>query len=173
MNKTELKILIGCEESQAICKEFRELGFEAFSCDLLPCSGDYPEWHLQMDIFEAIKLANWKFAIFHPPCQYMAISGARWMYNKDGSINQERKENQEKALDFVRKLMDAPIDSILIENPCSVISSRIRKPDQIIQPWFFGDKAFKATHLWLKNLPKLVPTNILTPPKKGLTTVVR
>jgi len=154
-----MKVLIGCEESQAICKAFRALGFEAYSCDLDPCSGERPEWHLQMDVFEAIKLHDWTLGIFHPTCQYLSVSGARWMYNKDGSINQDRKDKQDKALSFVQRLMDADIPHIAIENPISVISSKIRKPDQIIQPWMHGHPETKSTCLWLKNLPTLVPTN--------------
>ena len=99
--------------------------------------------------------------VAHPPCTFLAVSGARWMYNKDGSVNQDRWNNQQKALAFVQKLMDAPIDKIAIENPISVISSQIRKPDQIIHPWMFGDKAQKSTCLWLKNLPLITPTNIV------------
>ncbi len=155
-----MRVLIACEESQAITKEFRKLGHEAFSCDLLPCSGGHPEWHFQQDIFEVID-KGWDMIIAHPPCTYLAVSGARWMYNKDGSVNQERLKNQNEALHFVQKLMDAPIDKIAIENPISVISTKIRKPDQIVQPYMFGDKASKSTCLWLKNLPKLVPTNIV------------
>ena len=155
-----MKILVACEESQAITKEFRKLGHEAFSCDLLPCSGGHPEWHYQQDVFEVIN-KGWDMMIAHPPCTFLAVSGARWLYNKDGSKNIERWENQAKALDFVQKLMDAPIEKIAIENPISVISSQIRKPDQIVQPWMFGDKASKSTCFWLKNLPKLEPTNIV------------
>jgi hypothetical protein len=155
-----MRILVACEESQAITKEFRKLGHEAFSCDILPCSGGHPEWHLQQDVFEVIN-QGWDMMIAHPPCTFLAVSGARWLYNKDGSKNIERWENQAKALDFVQKLMDAPIDKIAIENPISVISSQIKKPDQIVHPWMFGDKASKSTCLWLKNLPKLEPTNIV------------
>jgi hypothetical protein len=155
-----MRILVACEESQAITKEFRKLGHEAFSCDLLPCSGGHPEWHYQQDVFEVIN-KGWDMMIAHPPCTFLAVSGARWLYNKDGSKNVERWENQSKALDFVQKLIDAPIDKIAIENPISVISSNIRKPDQIVQPWQFGDKAQKSTCLWLKNLPKLEPTDIV------------
>ncbi len=162
------KILIGCEESQTICKAFRKLGAEAYSCDLLPCSGGYPEWHLQMDVFEAIKLKKWDLAVFHPPCTLLAVSGARWLYNKDGSINHERKKAQDEALDFVQKLMDADIPHIVIENPISIISSRIRKPDQIINPSQFGHLENKKTCLWLKNLPGLVPTNNVTELMKNL-----
>ena len=155
-----MKILVACEESQAITKELRKLGHEAFSCDLLPCSGGHPEWHYQQDVFEVID-KGWDMMIAHPPCTYLAVSGARWLYNKDGSKNEERWKNQNEALNFVQMLMDAPIEKIAIENPISVISSNIRKPDQIVQPWMFGDKAQKSTCLWLKNLPKLEPTNIV------------
>jgi len=155
-----MRILVACEESQAITKELRKLGHEAFSCDLLPCSGGYPEWHYQQDVFEVIE-KGWDMMIAHPPCTFLAVSGARWLYNKDGSKNIERYKNQAEALNFVQMLMDAPINKIVIENPISVISSNIRKPDQIVQPWMFGDKAQKSTCLWLKNLPKLEPTNIV------------
>lgn len=156
------RILIACEESQAVCIEFRKLGFEAYSCDLLPCSGGHPEWHFQEDVFEVIKREpNFDLMIAHPPCTFLAVSGARHLYNKDGSINQERLKNQNEALDFIRKLMDVDIEHIAIENPVSVISSKIRKPEQIIQPWQFGDKAQKTTCLWLKNLPKLEYTSIV------------
>jgi len=155
-----MRILVACEESQAVTKELRKLGHEAFSCDLLPCSGEHPEWHYEQDVFEVIS-KGWDMMIAHPPCTFLAVSGARWLYNKDGGKNVERWENQAKALDFVQKLMDAPINKIAIENPISVISSNIRKPDQIVQPWQFGDKAQKSTCLWLKNLPKLEPTDIV------------
>ena len=155
-----MRILVACEESQTITKELRKLGHKAFSCDLLPCSGGYPDWHYQQDVFEVID-KGWDMMIAHPPCTFLAVSGARWLYNKDGSRNLERWQNQLKALKFVKKLMNAPIDKIAIENPISVISSNIRKPEQIIQPWQFGDKAQKSTCLWLKNLPKLTPTNIV------------
>ena len=155
-----MKILVACEESQAVTKELRKLGHEAFSCDLLPCSGGHPEFHYQEDVFKVID-KGWDMMIAHPPCTFLAVSGARWLYNKDGSKNEERWKNQAEALDFVQRLMDAPIDKIAIENPISVISSNIRKPEQIIQPWMFGDKAQKSTCLWLKNLPLLEPTYIV------------
>lgn len=155
-----MKVLIACEESQAVTKEFRKLGHEAFSCDILPCSGGHPEWHYQQDVFEVID-KGWDMMIAHPPCTFLAVSGARWLYNKDGSKNEERWRNQAEALDFVQRLMDAPINKIAIENPISVISSQIRKPDQIVHPWMFGDKASKSTCFWLKNLPLLEPTNIV------------
>jgi site-specific DNA-cytosine methylase len=155
-----MKILVACEESQAVTKELRKLGHEAFSCDIVPCSGGYPEWHLQEDVFKVIN-QGWDMMIAHPPCTYLSVSGNRWLYNKDGSKNKERWKNRAEALDFVSRLMNAPIDKIAIENPVSVISSQIRKPDQIIQPYMFGDEASKSTCLWLKNLPLLEPTNIV------------
>ena len=156
-----MKVLIACEESQAVTKEFRKLGHEAFSCDILPCTGGHPEWHYQKDVFEVIN-EGWDLMIAHPPCTFLAVSGARWLYNKDGSVNEERFYNQRQALDFVEMLMKSNINKIAIENPISVISSAIRKPDQIIQPYWFGDSASKSTCLWLKNLPKLEPTNIVS-----------
>ena len=155
-----MKILVACEESQAITKEFRALGHEAYSCDILPCTGGHPEWHLQGDVFGFID-QGWDLMVAHPPCTYLSVSGARHLYNKDGTANRERYENQYKALEFVKKLMDADIPRIAIENPVSVISTKIRKPDQIVQPWMFGDSASKTTCLWLKNLPKLVATNVV------------
>ena len=156
-----MKILIACEESQAITKELRKLGHEAYSCDLLPCSGGYPEWHIQGDAIKEAYSGKWDMMIAHPPCTYLAISANRWLYNKDGSKNEDRWKNRSEALDFVQLLMDAPIDKIAIENPVSVISSQIRKPDQIVQPWMFGDEASKKTCFWLKGLPKLEATDIV------------
>jgi hypothetical protein len=155
-----MRVLIACEESQAVTKEFRKLGHEAFSCDILPCSGGHPEWHYQQDVFEVINM-GWDLMIAHPPCTYLAVSGAGWMYNKDGTRNEERYQNQMDGLEFVHQLMDAPIARIAIENPISVISSYIREPDQIVHPWQFGDEAEKSTCLWLKNLPMLRPTKIV------------
>ena len=154
------KVLIACEESQAVTIAFRKLGFEAYSCDILPCTGGHPEWHYQQDVFEVIN-KGWDLMIAHPPCTYLSVSGAKHLYNKDGSPNLERLQNQREALLFVKKLMDANIPSIAIENPISVISSKLCKPDQIVQPYWFGDSASKSTCLWLKNLPKLEPTNMV------------
>jgi hypothetical protein len=163
------KILVACEESQSITKELRDLGHEAFSCDILPCSGGHPEWHIQADVFTIIN-QGWDLMIAHPPCTYLSVSGARHLYNKDKSKNLERWENQKIALDFVQKLMDCPIPRIAIENPVSVISTKIRKPDQIIQPYMFGDEATKTTCIWLKNLPKLEATKMVG---KGERTVFK
>ncbi len=155
-----MKVLIACEESQAVTKAFRALGHEAYSCDILPCSGGHKEWHLQGDVFNYIN-QGWDLMIAHPPCTYLSVSGARHLYNKDKTPNIERYKNQAEALNFVQRLMDVDIPRIAIENPISVISSHIRKPDQIIQPYWFGDSASKSTCLWLKNLPKLIPTNMV------------
>jgi hypothetical protein len=155
-----MKVLIACEESQTITKEFRKLGIEAYSCDILDCSGGHPEWHYKNNVFDILN-KNFDLMIAHPPCTFLSVSGAKHFYNKDGSKNIERFKNQKIALDFVNMLMNAPINKICIENPISVISTHIRKPDQIIQPYMFGEEATKTTCLWLKNLPKLIPTNIV------------
>lgn len=148
------RILIACEESQAVTIEFRKLGYEAFSCDLLECSGGYPEWHLKDDIFNVLK-QHWDLMIAFPPCTDLAVSGARHFERKklDGS--------QDKSIKFFMDIINAPIGKIAVENPIGIMSGIYRKPDQIIQPWHFGDKAQKSTCLWLKNLPKLIPTNIV------------
>jgi len=156
-----VKILIACEESQTITKAFRKKGHNAYSCDLQAESGGHPEWHIKGDALKEAYSGKYDLMIAHPPCTYLAVSGARWMYNKDGSRNEERWNNQLDALEFVQKLMDAPIDKIAVENPVSVISSQIRKPDQIIQPYHFGDEATKTTCLWLKGLPLLTHTNVV------------
>jgi len=148
------RILIACEESQAVTIEFRKLGYEAFSCDLLECSGGYPEWHLKDDIFNVLK-QHWDLMIAFPPCTDLAVSGARHFERKklDGS--------QDKSIKFFMDIINAPVEKIAVENPIGIMSGIYRKPDQIIQPWQFGDKAQKSTCLWLKNLPKLIPTNIV------------
>ena len=155
-----MSILIACEESQVVCKAFRALGHEAYSNDIIECSGDHPEWHLKMDVFDAISLREWDMMIAHPPCTYLAVSGIHWNNKKEG-----RKQKTEEALLFIKRLMDVDISKICIENPISIISSRIGKPSQIIRPYQFGDDSTKATCLWLKNLPKLTSTNIITPSK--------
>jgi hypothetical protein len=146
-----MKVLIACEFSGIVSKAFRDKGHVVFSCDLLPTEGD-TTWHIQDDVLKILD-SKWDLMIAHPPCQHLAVSGARWFKDK--------LEEQKAALDFVRQLMLAPIGKICIENPISIISSKIRKPDQIIQPWQFGHGETKATCLWLKNLPLLTPTNIV------------
>jgi hypothetical protein len=153
-----MKILVACEYSGAVRDAFIKKGHNAMSCDLLPT--DLPGPHYQGSVADIIN-DKWDLMIAHPPCTYLAVSGNRWLYNKDGSKNEERWANRREALDFVRLLINAPINKIAIENPVSCISSEIRKPDQIIQPWQFGDEAQKTTCLWLKNLPKLNPTKIV------------
>ena len=153
-----MKILIACEYSGSVRDAFIKQGHDAMSCDLVPT--DSPGPHYQGSVFDVLN-DGWDMMIAHPPCTYLAVSGNRWLYNKDKSRNEERWKNREEGLDFVRALMNAPIDKIVIENPVSCISSEIRKPDQIIQPWQFGDEAQKTTCLWLKNLPKLKPTKIV------------
>lgn len=158
-----MKVLVACEESQAVTKEFRAIGHEAYSCDIKNCTGVHPEWHIVGDAVAVAYDGSWDLMIAHPPCTYLAVSGLRWLTNPDGTRNDERYAAQDDALNFVSALMDAPIPMIAIENPVSVISGRIRKADQVVQPYHFGDKARKATCLWLKNLPPLQPTNIVEP----------
>jgi len=153
-----MRVLIACEYSGAVRDAFIKQGHDAMSCDILPTDVAGP--HYTGDVFDVIN-DGWDLMIAHPPCTYLAVFGNRWLYNKDGSKNEERWKNREAGLDFVRAIMDAPIKHIAVENPVSVISSEIRKPDQIIQPWQFGDEAQKTTCLWLKNLPKLKPTKIV------------
>lgn len=148
-----MRVLVACEYSGRVREAFRKLGHDAWSCDLLP-SEDNSQHHYQGSV-EWFMHSGWDMMIAHPPCTDLAVSGARHFAEKIADGRQQR------ALDFVRMLMDAPIKQLAIENPISVISSKIRKPDQIIQPWQFGHGETKATCLWLKNLPRLVPTNIV------------
>ncbi len=148
-----MKVLIACEFSGVVRDAFRNLGHDAWSCDLLPAE-DRSVFHVQGDVLDQL-YRGWDLMVAHPPCIDLAVSGARWFPAKVAS------GDQGKALDFVRTLLDAPIKRIALENPISIISSKIRKPDQIIQPWMFGHGEVKATCLWLKNLPALVPTKIV------------
>lgn len=154
-----MRVLIGCEESGTVRQAFRDRGHDAWSCDILDASDGSP-FHFKCDVLSIMDM-GWDMAIFHPPCTHLAVSGARWFKDK--------QQEQQDALDFVRKLMACPIPRVAIENPVSIISSRIAKPTQIIQPWMFGDEATKTTCLWLKNLPKLVPTNIVGKGKRHIT----
>ena len=146
-----MRILIACEESQATTKAFRKLGHEAFSCDLLPCSGGHPEWHIQGSVLEHLD-NNWDLIIGHPPCTHLSSSG-QWAFSK-GIKDIKLKED---AIEFFMNISNANCPRIAIENPIGVMSTVWRKPDQIIQPWMFGDLASKSTCLWLKGLPKLIP----------------
>jgi site-specific DNA-cytosine methylase len=145
-----MRVLIACEYSGAVRDAFFARGHDALSCDLLPSEAPGP--HYQGDVRDILG-DGWDMLIAHPPCTHLAVSGARWFKNK--------AQEQAEALDFVRLLLAAPVARIALENPVSIISSRIRKPDQVIQPWQFGHEATKTTCLWLKGLPKLVPTNIV------------
>jgi site-specific DNA-cytosine methylase len=147
-----MKILIACEYSGRVRNAFSALDHEVVSADFEPAE-DGSSAHYQGDCFDLIDSQHFDLMIAHPPCTHLAVSGGRWF--KDKVVEQA------EALEFVRRLMAAPIEKIALENPISVISSRIRKPDQIIQPWQFGHGETKATCLWLKNLPKLTPTNIV------------
>lgn len=151
-----MKILIACEESQSVCKAFREKGHEAYSCDILPCSGGHPEWHIQGDVLDHLD-KGWDMMIAFPPCTHLAVSGAAWFKEKikDG--------RQQQGIDFFMKLVNANIPIIAVENPVSIMSSKYRKPDQIINPYQFGDPVPKKTCLWLKGLPLLKPTKIVEP----------
>ena len=165
-----MKVLIACEESQAVCIEFRKLGHEAYSCDILPCSGGHPEWHIQGDVLEQLD-KGWDLMIAHPPCTFLSGSSVQWLsHPEDNDLEFEKRRPHPKypnrrqdmidSIEFVKKLYNSPINHIAIENPVGLLSSRWRKPDQIIQPYMFGDEATKTTCLWLKNLSALLPTFI-------------
>lgn len=181
-----LNVLVACEESQRVCTEFRRLGHNAYSCDILKCSGGHPEWHFNQDVLEVIKNnggmletgeelfidGKWDLMVAHPPCTYLAVSGAKWYYHpedKDLPIEQRRPhpkfpnraQDREEAAAFFMSLANADIEHIAIENPVGIMNTRFRKPDQVVQPYFFGDAASKSTCLWLKNLPLLTPTDIV------------
>ena len=145
-----MRVLVACEFSGTVRDAFIRAGHDAVSCDLLRTEEPGP--HIQGDVLEVLE-DGWDLLIAHPPCTHLAVSGARWFKDK--------VQEQAAALAFVRSLLDAPVERIALENPISIISSRIRKPDQIIQPWQFGHGETKATCLWLKNLPPLVPTNVV------------
>lgn len=146
-----MRVLVACEFSGVVRDAFTRRGHYARSCDLLP--SETPGPHYEGDVRDMLWTYSWDLMIAHPPCTHLAVSGARWFKDK--------QTEQTKALDFVAELLAAPVPRIALENPISVISSRIRKPDQIIQPWWFGHGEVKATCLWLKGLPKLEPTNIV------------
>lgn len=172
-----MKVLIACEESQRVCTEMRKLGYEAYSCDLLPAGGGCPQWHIQGD---CLKLINgktsfktqdgvehfidniWDLIIAHPPCTYLCVTGNKWFnVEKYGDKAIQRQKDRELAVDFFIQIVNADCERIAIENPVGIMSTLYRKPDQIVQPWMFGDRARKKTCLWLKNLPLLQPTNIV------------
>lgn len=161
-----MKILVACEESQAVTIELRELGHEAYSCDIEPCSGGHPEWHLQQDVVPLLK-EKWDMIIAFPPCTYLTVTGNRWFnVEKYGDKAIKRIRDREEAIKFFMMFANADCERIAIENPIGIMSTSWRKPDQIIQPYEFGDPYEKKTCLWLKGLPKLLPTNIVKPPPR-------
>ena len=184
-----MKVLIACEESQAVCKEFRKLGHEAYSCDLYGCSGGHPEWHIKGDVLhlidfngphehtdggivfhvmdmncDAIRIDKWDLLIAHPPCTYLSNAGARFLY-PGGKLNLDRFGKGIVAKQFFMKLLNAPIDKIVVENPIQSKVFGIPKYNQIIEPYQFGHPFKKRTCLWLKNLPELKHTKVLEKPE--------
>lgn len=161
-----MKILVACEESQAVTIELRRLGHEAYSCDIEPCSGGHPEWHLQVDALELLKL-RWDMIIAFPPCTYLTAAGAVRLFNRDGSIKDvERYEKGKQAALFFRAFLEADCERIAIENPVMLKCFGLPGYNQKIEPFMFGEPWRKRTCLWLKNLPPLVATDIVEP--KGL-----
>lgn len=167
-----MKVLVACEESQRVCSAFRLIGHEAYSCDIMPCSGGHPEWHIMQNVIPLLNGCcqfitmdgtrhnidgKWDLIIAHPPCTDLAVSGAAHFARKraDGT--------QQKSIAFFMEFVKADCEKIAIENPISIMSTEYRKPDQIIQPYQYGHHARKSTCLWLKGLPKLIPTNIVDP----------
>lgn len=167
----KMRVLIACEESQTVCKAFRERGHEAYSCDIQKCSGGHPEWHIHGDALEAINshlfwtedmdyhfVEKWDLLIGHPPCTYLSRAGQAWKTRKQ-SVRPDMKEFREaeaaKAIEFMKALWAAPIPKICLENPVGLANTRWRKPTQIIHPYYFGDMEMKETCLWLKGLPRL------------------
>ena len=178
------KVLVACEESQRVCVSFRERGFEAYSCDLLPCSGGHPEWHIQCNVVSLMSIGEygfikeyytqdnklhyidkWDLIIAHPPCTYLTVSGNKYFnVDKYGFKAIKRKAERKEAIWFFMNFVNAPCEHIAIENPIGCMSSIYRKPDQIYNPFdFMGETECKKTCLWLKNLPKLIPTQHIDP----------
>jgi len=154
-----MKVLIACEESQTVCKAFRELGHEAYSCDVIPCSGGHPEWHIQDDVLNHLD-DGWDLMIAHPPCTYLSNAGARFLY-PGGTLNEERLLKGLEAKKFFMKLINAPINKICVENPLPSKIYKLPLHSQVIQPYEHGHPYQKRTQLWLKNLPLLEPTKIV------------
>lgn len=183
-----MNVLVACEESQRVCTAFRERGHNAFSCDILPCSGGHPEWHIQGDVLEILEPTpyedcavdpinfetmdgkthiingRWDLIIAHPPCTFLTNTGNRWFdVTKYGMAAQKRWHERCEAIVFFLRLASASCSKIVIENPIGCMSTLYRKPDQIIHPYMFGDPERKATCLWLKGVPELKPTNLVKP----------
>lgn len=158
-----MKVLLACEESQIVCKAFREKGHEAYSNDIQECSGGHPEWHLQMDIFEAIKLKQWDLMIAFPPCTYLTVTRNKYFKPEYDKRFPRQHKDRENAIKFFMDIINSNISKIAVENPIGIMSTHYRKPDQIIQPYMFGDSERKSTCLWLRNLPKLESTKLVDP----------
>lgn len=177
-----MKVLIACEESQTVCKAFREKGHEAYSCDIVECSGGHPEWHIMQDVLPLINGncefytcdgihhvidGKWDLLIAHPPCTYLTVTGNRWFnVERYGEKALKRIADREEAAKFFMKIASAVCDKIVVENPVGYMSSYYRKADQIIQPYMFGDPFEKKTCLWLKGVEPLKPTNEVKPPER-------
>ena len=182
-----MKVLVACEESQAVCKAFRKRGHEAYSCDIIECSGGHPEWHIQGDVLPLLQredngnngwhniyfstmdsvehsVEKWDMIIAFPPCTYLTVTGNRWFnVERYGEKAIQRIKDREDAVEFFMKFVNADCERICVENPIGCMSTRYRKPEQVIQPYEYGHPARKSTCLWLKNLPPLQPTNIVEP----------
>lgn len=160
------RIIIACEESQIVTMAFRKLGHEAYSCDLQPCSGGFPMYHFQEDIFDVLKREKFDLMIGHPPCTYLTVAANKWLKDqplrKSGAlVGAARRQARQEAIDFFMAMYNVDIPRIALENPIGTMSTVFRKPDQVLQPWMFGHGETKATCLWLKNLPKLISTDIV------------
>lgn len=176
MGKKIKNILIACEESQVVCKAFREKGHNAFSCDVIECSGGRPEWHIKTDVLPLLDgncsfttcdnkthliVGKWDMIIAFPPCTRLCSTGQRWLYHGDNEYRKTKKQEQEYAIEFFLKFTKSNCEKIAIENPVGIMSTHYKKPTQIIQPYFFGDPHRKKTCLWLNNLKQLDSTNIV------------
>lgn len=178
-----MKILVACEESQNVTKELRTLGHEAYSCDIIDQSGGHSEWHIMQDVIPLLNgncefittdekkhviVGQWDMIIAFPPCTYLTVTGNRWFnIERYGEKAIQRHKDRKNAIDFFMAFANSDCEKIAIENPVGIMSSEWRKPDQIVNPWQFGDAFEKKTCLWLKGLPKLIPTNIVEiPPRK-------
>ena len=177
-----MKVLVACEESQRVCSAFRARGHEAYSCDIIEPSGGHPEWHIKDNVLPFLNgrctfytmdgarhyIEKWDLIIAHPPCTYLTVTGNRWFnIEKYGDKARERMKLREEAKDFFMKIVNANCDRIAIENPIGIMSTAYRKPDQIVQPYWFGDPFEKRTCLWLKGLPELKKTNEVEPPARA------
>ena len=174
----KFRLLVCCEESQRVCTAFRERGWEAYSCDIEPCSGGHPEWHIQQDVlplingdceFNTVDEAHhiidgeWDLLICHPPCTYLTLAGNKWFKPEFADRFPDRIKQRQDAVNFFMRFANAKCQHIAIENPVGIMSSKWRKPNQYIEPYYFGDKEKKKTGLWLVGLPNLMPTNMVEP----------